>query len=501
MEATSPQVLGIDVGTSALKVVLVNARGQMLAEAAVSYQVHSAHAGWAEQDPESWWSGLEGALAELWGRGYSGKDVAAIGLTGQMHSLVVLGSDGQVLCPAILWSDQRTVAECVAITDSIGKDELLRQTGNVALTGFTAPKILWVRSHWPEAYAKADMFLLPKDFVRHRLTGVYATDMSDASGTLLLNVRARQWALDLVHELRIDETRLPPLVEGNAIVGSVVSSVASRLGLRAGTPVVAGGGDNAAAAVGLGAVDPGIVTLSIGSSGVMFAPLTEYPEVVDGRLHVFCHALPSRWHLMSVTLAAGGSLRWLREVLSQMLPVELDQAYSWLIEQAADVPPGSGGVVFLPYISGERTPYADPNARGVFYGLHAGTRLGHLVRSVLEGVAFSQRQGLDLIRQAGATVSSARGAGGGLASQLWCQILVDTLGIGLQLAEPSTGAARGAAVLAGIGVDLFPTEGTGIDWASEPVMQPDHARARVLEAAFRTYVELYPSLRGLFATS
>ncbi len=492
--------LGVDVGTSGLKAVLLDEAGRTVDEATATYGVRSPQPGWTEQDPEDWWAALREALATLWSRGRSGGDVAAIGLTGQMHSLVVLDGAGRVLCPAILWSDQRTAAECVEITERIGAERLLERTGNVALAGFTAPKILWVRRHWPEAYGRAAHLLLSKDFIRHRLTGALASDMSDASGTLLLDVRARRWADDVIAELGIDPALLPETVEGDAVTGTVHREAATLLGLREGTPVVGGGGDNAAAAVGLGAVDPGVLTLSIGTSGVIFAPLDRYPDRVDGRLHVFCHALPDRWHLMAVTLAAGGSLHWLREALSPVLPATGDAAYDWLMERASAAAPGSGGVVFLPYVSGERTPHADPAARGVFVGLHRGTGFDQLVRSVLEGVAFSQRQGLDLMREAGAAAAVTRGAGGGLSSPVWRRILADALGVGLQLAGPGMGAARGAAVLAGLGAGAYASPEIGVDWGAQPVQGPDPEGAAALEAPFRVYSELYPQLRPVFAT-
>jgi len=491
-------VLGVDVGTSGLKAVLLDELGRTVDEVTAEYGLRSPQPGWTEQDPDDWWSALREALGVLWSRGHSGDDIAAIGLTGQMHSLVVIDAAGEVLCPAILWSDNRTGAECAEITQRIGRETLLARTGNLALAGFTAPKILWVQRHWPEAYARAAHLLLPKDFIRFRLSGDVTTEMSDASGTLLLDVQGRRWADDIIRELGIDPALLPETVEGISVTGSVAAEAAALLGLRQGTPIVGGGGDNAAAAVGLGAVDSGVLTLSIGTSGVIFAPLERYPDVVDGKLHVFCHALPGRWHLMSVTLSAGGSLHWLREALAPLLPVSGDAAYDWLMERAAAAAAGSGGVVFLPYLSGERTPHADPAARGVWYGMHLGTGIDALVRSVLEGVAFSQRQGLDLMREAGASATVARGAGGGLSSSLWRQILADSLGVGLQLAGPGMGAARGAAVLGGLGVELYADATIGVDWATQPVQLPDPEGARVLDAAFDTYVALYPQLRPVF---
>jgi xylulokinase len=497
------RVLGIDVGTSGLKAVLLDATGRTVDEANASYDLRTPRPGWTEQDAEDWWAATREALAMLWARGHSASQIAAVGLTGQMHSLVLLDDAGEVLAPAILWSDQRTAAECQTITERVGLAELLARTANIALPGFTAPKVLWVQRNWPEAYRRARHLLLPKDFIRFRLTSTLATDVSDASGTLLFDVRQRRWSDEMIRALEIDPGLLPEAVEGNARTGAVSTAAAAQTGLTAGTPVIAGGGDNAAAAVGVDAVDPGVLTVSIGTSGVLFAPLDRFPEQqhVDGRLHVFCHALPNRWHLMAVTLSAGGSLRWLRDVLQPLLPVSGDAAYTWLLERAAEAPPGCEGLVFLPYLSGERTPHVDPLARGVFFGLHLGHRLEHLVRSVLEGVAFSLRQGLELMQQVGADTDVARGAGGGLQSPIWRQIMADVLGIGVQTTTASTGAARGAAVLGGLGVGLYASPDVGIRWSEQPVQRSDAGSRAKLDAAYRTYVGLYPRLAGAFAES
>ena len=493
-------VLGIDVGTSSLKAVLLDAGGALIDEATVTYEVDSPQPGWTQQDPSIWWFALRAALANLWARGRDPHTVAAIGLTGQMHSLVVLDGRGSVDCPAILWSDQRTHAECDEITTAIGRDDLLARTGNVVLPGFSAPKALWLRRHWPDAWEQARHLLLPKDYIRYRLTGGLVTDPSDASGTVLFDVRARRWAEDVANVLGIPGAMLPDVAEGPVVTGYVRSDEADELGLVAGTPVVAGGGDNAAAAVGLGAVEPGVLTLSLGTSGVIFAPLASYPPHPTGQVHVFCHAVPERWHLMSVTLSAGGSLHWLRGVLSEILPVSGDGAYDWLVARAGSVEPGAGGVLFLPYLSGERTPFADPDARGTLYGLHLGTGLGHVARAVLEGVAFSQRQGLALMRAHGAKATVARGAGGGLASPLWRQILVDALGIDLQLADPRGGAARGAGVLAGMGAGIYADPSVGTDWSTRPIQHPDPAGQAALEGPFRSYEALYPALRQVWSS-
>ena len=495
-------VLGLDVGTSSLKAVLLDADGRTADEVSSAYGLRTPRPGWTEQDAEDWWSAARAALSALWARGHAPESVAAVGLTGQMHTLVLLGATGDVLAPAILWSDQRTADECAEITRRVGGHErLLRHTGNLALPGFTAPKLLWVRKHWPDVFTRARSALLPKDFLRYRLTGQRLTDMSDASGTLLFDVRKRCWSEEMIGALELNPDLLPQAVEGTACTGAVNDAAARATGLRVGTPIYAGGGDNAAAAVGLNALDPGVLMLSLGTSGVLFAPLARYPDTVDGRLHVFCHAVPDRWHLMSVTLSAGGSLRWLRDLLQPLLPVGGEAAYEWLMARAAEAPPGADGLLFLPYLTGERTPHADPLARGVFFGLHLGHRLEHLVRAVLEGVAFSQRQGLDLVRSTGAPTDVVRGAGGGLSSRLWREILADVLGLALQSAPAATGASRGAAVLAGLGVGLYSTPEAGISWSEQPAVSPDVARAAPVQAAFGTYARLYPSLAPAFAAA
>jgi xylulokinase len=476
--------------------VLLDGRGERVDEAAADYPTATPRPGWTEQDPTDWWNALRIALRELWSRDNDPRSIAAIGLTGQMHSLVLLSRHGEVVAPAILWSDQRTAVECADIVERVGHDVLLERTGNVALTGFTAPKVLWVRRHVPEAYRRAAMLVLPKDYLRYRLTSEHATDVSDASGTLLFDVRHRRWATDLVDALEIDPRWLPRALEGPQVSGMVGREAAATFGLLEGTPVVAGGSDNAAAAVGLGAVEPGILTLSIGTSGVIFAPLDRYPVEVDGRLHAFCHAVPDRWHLMSVTLAAGASLRWLRNVLEVTGALDGSDPYTWLTDRASRASVGAAGVVFLPYLSGERTPHADPDARGAFEGLHLGTTLDDLVRAVLEGVAFSQRDGLDLIREAGAEASTIRGAGGGLSSPVWRQVIADVLGVDLQLGGPGSGAARGAAVLAGLGVGLYRDAQVGLDWRSQPTVRPSTDRTAV-EAAYGAYRDLYRRLRGI----
>jgi xylulokinase len=504
-----PVTLGIDIGTSGLKAVLLDAMGGFVDDAPVSYPLHTPRPGWTQQEPGDWWDATQRALRELWARGHDPARVVAVGLTGQMHGLVLLDDTGEILCPALLWNDQRTGAECSEIVRTIGAADLLATTGNPALTGFTLPKILWVRRNWPEAFGRARAVLLPKDFVRFRLTGTLASEMSDASGTLMFDTRRRAWATDLVRAFAIDPGWLPPVVEGNARAGSVTEIAARLTGLVAGTPVIAGGSDNAAAAVGLGAVEPGHLTASIGTSGVVFAPLTAYPaQPPDGRLGVYCHAVPDRWHLMSVAQASGGSMRWLRDLIRPAIlagrngadtSLDGDALYAWLDDQAASAPAGSDGLVFLPYLAGERTPHADPHARGVFSGLHLGHGLPHLVRAVLEGVAFSLRQGVDLMVEYGADAAELRGTGGGMGSALWRQIVADATGLPIVTPSINPGAARGAAVLAGLGVGLYRDAQVGLVWPEDRRVDPSADAHAALARVYARYVDLYPRLAPAFA--
>ena len=497
MTSVAQLLLGIDVGTSGLKALVLDSAGAAVDEANVPYDTATPHPGWTEQNPDDWWNALRVALWTLWERGLNPASIVAVGLTGQMHSLVLANRDGTARCPSILWSDGRTAAQCRDISQTVGAEQLLRTTGNVALAGFTAPKILWVRQHWPDALAGAAHIFLPKDVIRFRMSGVAATDMSDASGTLLFDTSERRWSEGIIGELGVDPTLLPACCEGTDVVARVSADAGAILGLLPGTPIVAGGGDNAAAAVGLGAVDPGVLTISIGTSGVVLAPLEQYPANLDGGIQVHCHAIPNRWLAMAVTLSAGGSLRWLRDLLAPICAGE-NPTYDQLTAIAGAVPAGSDGLVFLPYLTGERAPVLDPAARGVFFGLHAGQGLGHMVRAVLEGVAFSQRQCLEQMQKAGATARVIRGAGGGLASPLWRQIIADVLGVDLQLAEPGMGAARGAAILAGLGVGLVDSPGAGVDWSVQPLIHPERSDAAVLDRAFETYQALYPHLKPVF---
>ncbi|GIV95692.1 MAG: xylulokinase [Herpetosiphonaceae bacterium] len=488
--------LGIDVSTTGAKALLVDEAGNVAGSATTPLTLSTPRPLWSEQDPHEWWDGVMTSIRRVLDEtGVSGAQVEAIGLTGQMHGLVLLDAQGAVLRPAILWNDQRTAAQCDEIRARLGKERLIQITGNDALTGFTAPKILWVAEHEPDIYARARHVLLPKDYVRYRLTGTYAMDKADGSGTLLFDLRARDWSQAVLDALGIPRDWLPPTFEGPAVTGSVSAEAAALTGLRAGTPVMAGGGDQAAQAVGVGAVRPGIIALTLGTSGVVFAGTAEPLIEPQGRLHAFCHAAPGRWHLMGVMLSAAGSLQWYRDVCAPQL------SFDQLVEEAAEVPAGSEGLLFLPYLTGERTPYPDPLARGAWVGLTVRHRRGHMTRAVLEGVAFGLKDSFTLIQQAGlGAVEQVRVSGGGARSLLWRQILACVLGVELVTVTTTEGAAYGAALLAGVGAGAWPDVESAcaatvrVTGRAEPVASQESAYQQL----YQQYRALYPALKPTF---
>ncbi len=488
-------VLGIDVSTTATKAVLVDEQGAVVAIGTAEYGFEQPHPLWTEQDPGLWWTAAVDAIGRaLEMARIDGASVDAVGLTGQMHGLVVLDGDSEVLRPAILWNDQRTAAACDVIRDRIGARHLVEVTGNDALTGFTAPKLVWVRDTEPDVWRQIAHVLLPKDYLRFRLTGELATDKAGASGTILFDLAARDWSAEITSALAIDPAWLPATNEGPVVTGSITAAAAEATGLRAGTPVVAGGGDQAANAVGVGAVIPGRVALSLGTSGVVFATTDQPLYEPAGRVHAFCHAVPGRWHMMSVMLSAAGSLRWFRDAVAP------GAEFGSLVEAAAEVPVGGDGLLFLPYLSGERSPYPDPLARGAFVGLTLAHDRRHLTRAVIEGVAFGLRDGLDLMVEAGMPApDQILASGGGTASPLWRQVLADILNAEIATVSTTEGAAYGAALLAAVGSGWFPT----VEAASDALVTatpmaspgPDVDRYAELHAIYRG---LYPALAPSF---
>jgi xylulokinase len=488
-------VIGIDASTTATKAVLVDESGAVVGVGSSEYGYETPQPGWAEQSPTLWWDGAVTAIRSvLASTGVAGGDVAAVGLTGQMHGAVLLDSADEVLRPAILWNDQRTAHACDEIREAVGAERLIEITGNDALTGFTAPKLVWVRDHEPEIWGRIAHVLLPKDYVRLRLTGDHAIDKADGAGTILFDLAARDWSPEVVAALRIDPSWLPPTFEGPSITGGVTAAAADATGLRAGTLIIAGGGDQAANAVGTGAVDAGVVALSLGTSGVTFATTREPLVEPAGRVHAFCHAVPGRWHMMSVMLSAAGSLRWFRDTLAPGV------GFGALVEEAADVAPGADGLLFLPYLTGERSPHPDPLARGAFVGLTVRHERRHLTRAVLEGVAFGLKDGLDLMIAAGVPIpAQIRASGGGTASPLWRQILADVLGAEIATVRTTEGAAYGAAMLGAVGANWYPDVNAIADaWVeTTPVASPGAAVTRYAEL-HAEYRKLYPALAPTF---
>ncbi len=488
-------VIGIDTSTTATKAVLMDAAGAVVGIGTAEYGYEVPRPLWSEQQPSLWWDGTVAAIRSVLATtGVSGADVAAIGLTGQMHGLVLLDAAGDVLRPAILWNDQRTAAACDAIREAVGPERLIAITGNDALPGFTAPKLVWVRDNEPEIWARVAHVLLPKDYVRLRLTDTYALDKADGAGTLLFDLAARDWSPVVLAALGIDPAWMPPTFEGPEITGTVTGAAAAATGLKPGTPVVAGGGDQSANAVGVGAVAPGVVALSLGTSGVVFATTDSPIRDPRGQVHAFCHAVPGRWHLMTVMLSAAGSLRWFRDALAPGV------AFADLSAEAASVPAGSDGLLFLPYLTGERSPHPDPLARGAFVGLTVSHERRHLTRSVMEGVAFGLRDGLDLMMGAGMPApTQVRASGGGTASPVWRQILADVLAAEVATVTTTEGAAYGAGLLAAVGAGWFPDvpAAAAATVSVTPVASPGADATRYAEAHER-YRELYPALAPTF---
>jgi xylulokinase len=486
-------LLGLDVGTTGARCVAIDEAGRVLAEATAEYPLFSPRPGWSEQNPEDWWEASRTAIGRVAER--VGPDIAGIGLTGQMHGAVFLDASDVVIRPALLWNDQRTQAQCDEITRLVGKGELIRIAGNPALTGFQAPKLLWLREEEPQAYARMQRLLLPKDYVRLRLTGQAATDASDASGTLLLDLRSRNWSDEILGVLEIPRQWLPDVFEGADTTGGVLANIADDMAIRPDIPVAAGGGDNAAAAVGNGIITAGLASCSIGTSGVLFAHSDTLSPDPSGRLHAFCHAVPGRYHLMGVSLSAGGSLRWWRDILGNATFEEMGRL-------AAQAPPGSEGLVFVPYLTGERSPHLDPLARGAFFGLSSRHSAAHLTRAVMEGVAFSLRDCLDLMKQLGTIPTQVRVTGGGARSDLWRQILADVLDSRIVRTASDQGPSYGAALLAGVaaGIHANVEEAcAGIELRAE-ADEPDSARARIYDAYYAVYRSLYPATRDQMHT-
>ncbi len=498
-------VLGIDLGTTGVKSLLLDEDGTVAGTATAPLTLSTPRPGWSEQAPADWWDATRASIRTLLDRsGVDGAAIAGVGISGQMHGAVLLDEAGAVLRPCILWNDQRSAPQCDEITRRAGgRERLLELVANPALAGFTAPKLLWVREHEPEVWARVVTVLLPKDYLVYRLTGELGTEVSDAAGTLLLDVRRRVWSEEMLALLDLPRTLVPVCRESADVAGRVTATAAEATGLVAGTPVVAGGADNACAAVGTGVIAPGRLMSSLGTSGTLVAP-TASPEVDPrGGAHTFCHAVPGTWYVMGVMLAAGGALRWFRDAwggpaLAQAAREGRD-AYDVLIEMAATVPPGAEGLLFLPYLSGERTPHGDPHARGVFCGLSLRHGPAHLARAVVEGVTFGLRDSLEIMRALQLPADEVYATGGGARNPFWRQVQADIFGVPVVPERGGEGPALGAALLAGAGTGVF-TLAEGAERAVHmgEAVRPDPATAAVYERVYPLYDRLYPALKDLF---
>jgi xylulokinase len=487
--------LGMDVGTGGTRAVLINEQGQLVAAAASEHApFRSPHPGWAEQDPEDWWRAAQAAIREVLATSsVAASEIGAIGLTGQMHGAVMLDAEGRVLRPSLIWCDQRTDAQCDWLHERIGRERLIELTCNPALPNFTLTKLLWVRDHEPEVFARIAHVLCPKDYVRFRLTGTYAMDVQEASGTLLLDVTHRRWSSEVARIAGINEAWLPQLFESQQVCAHISDEASTATGLVGGTPVVAGAGDQGAGAVGMGILQPGSVSATIGTSGVVFAATAAPTRDPLGRLHTFCHAVPERWHVMGVTQAAGLSLRWLRDIIAP------GASYDVLTSEAAQIPAGSDGLLWAPYLLGERTPHLDSQATAAFYGITASHSRGHLVRAVLEGVAYSLKDTFTLFAELGIPVQGVRLGGGGARGPLWRAIQADIYGYASDVLVAEEGAAFGAALLAGVGVGAWPDTDAACASAIQVAEQiaPDPASAQSYANGYKVYRRLYPALRSI----
>jgi len=501
-------LLGIDLGTTGVKAAtFATEDGHVISSAFVEYPLMHPQPGWAEQNPDEWWQATVAAIRACLAQGVQAQDIQAVGLSGQMHGVVLLDEENLVLRPSIIWADQRSAPQSAWITERVGADRLVSLVSNPALPGFSAPKILWIRQHEPDLFARARRILLPKDYIRYRLTGIQAIEISDAAGTNLLDVQHGVWSTAVLDAIELDPALLPPVIPADALAGTITAEVAQLTGLLMGTPVAGGGADNACAAVGNGVVQPGLALVSIGTSGVVLAYADAHRVDTSApvpRVHTFNHAVPNAWYLMGVTQGAGLSLRWLRDNIG--LPERalerwtgLD-AYELLTQEAASVAPGSDGLYFLPYLQGERTPHLDPYARGGWLGLTASHDRRHLVRAVLEGVAFSLKDCFNIIREQGLPIEQLRATGGGAKSTLWRQIIADVLNVELVITNAQEGPAFGAALLAGVAVGLYPSiqqacEATvQVGAQTSPLAENEHVYAR----AYETYQALYPALKPIF---
>jgi xylulokinase len=490
-------LLGLDIGTSGVKALLVSPEGKIISSKTVPYPLATPHSGWAEQSPYDWWEATVKVLRETISNiPIDSSEIKGISLSGQMHSSVFLNEKMEVIRPAILWSDTRTSDQCKEIyTKTGGLDQLIHYVSNPALEGFTAPKILWLKENEPENYKKVKYILLPKDYIRYRLTNELFTEVSDAAGTLLFNVLKKRWSTSLLEKLEIDKNLLPPVLNSFDLAGRITKNIADQIGLKFGTPVVAGGADNACGAVGSGITEEGRVMVSIGSSGVVLAQTNNPQADQEGRIHLFNHACPHSWYMMGVTLSAGISYEWLeKKLFNHRL------SYAKLDQLAGEVRPGSEGLIFLPYLYGERTPHTDANARGVYFGISGKHDQRHFIRSVLEGVTFALKDSLELIKDKGVKIKEIRAIGGGAKSRIWQQILADILGKEINLLNVEEGPAFGAALIAGVGVGVYDSFAEVVNRIIKvkKTIVPGIQNAERYNQYYQLYKKLYYSLKDNF---
>jgi xylulokinase len=498
-------LLGIDVGTSGCKALLVEQSGKVAARATAEYPIHSPRPLWTEQDPEDWWRATVSSIRDaLENAGGTGSDVVAIGLTGQMHGMVLLDAKGEVLRPCIMWNDQRTGAECAEITERVGAERAIRITGNPVLAGFTGPKIAWTRKNEPEIFSRAAKWLLPKDYIRYRLTGEFVTEPSDASGTAFFDVAGLKWSEEMLDAVGMPREWLPQLTDSPEAAAKVSAEAASATGLAEGTPVAGGGGDQAAQAVGMGIVPEGRMSVAMGTSSVIFASSDSCRIDPRGRLHTFCHAVPGKWALLGVVLSGGGSLRWYRDALCAEEKARATESgrdpYDAILEGAADAPAGCEGLLFLPYLTGNRVPHHDPHARGALLGLTLRHDKKHLTRAILEGVAYALNDSFQNMRALGVRASEITASGGGARSALWRQILADVFDTRINTVRVDEGAAFGAALLGGVGAGAYPDVPAACQAVVGETGSTSPGDAREIYADFYLrYRELYPALREEFS--
>lgn len=499
-------LIGVDLGTSGTKTVLFAEDGTVAASCTIEYPLYQPQNGWAEQDPLDWWNAVCGTTKAVIAKaGISASEIKGVGLSGQMHGLVMLDKAGNVLRKSIIWCDQRTAKECEEITQKVGAENLIKITANPALTGFTASKIMWVKNNEPEIYEKCAHILLPKDFIRYKLTGEFATEVSDASGMQLLDVPNRKWSDQVLDALQIEKSLLGKVYESPEITGKVTKAASDLTGLAEGTAVVGGAGDNAAGAVGTGTVHDGRAFTTIGTSGVVFAHTSKLSIDPKGRVHTFCCAVPGAWHVMGVTQGAGLSLKWFRDNFchEEMIAAAgmKKDPYFLMDKQAEEIPIGSDRLLYLPYLMGERTPHLDPNCRGVFFGLSAMHTRQHLLRAVMEGVTFSQRDSVEVLREMGVSINEMLACGGGGSSPLWRQMLADVYGCPVKTVVSKEGPALGVAILAGAGTGVYSSvqDGCAAVIKTNPPQNPISQNSAEYEKFYNIYRALYPALKNNFS--